>query len=124
MELMITINNNNDDSNYSDATLNVNECKGDNKNYEDKKCDIKNDDDDDTKDESCIIDECVIDVNPESLYVFDRNVFSKVGEGDMPPLEPPTPVANKPQSDTSTDTKTDPVANQPQPDTSTDRHQN
>ena len=105
--------NNNDDSNHSDTTVNFNECKVDDDNKNDE--DTKINDDDDMKDESCIIDEFVIDVNPESLYVFDRNVLSKVGEGDMPPLEPPTPVANKPRPDTSTDTKTDPT-DKPEPD--------
>ena len=46
-----------------------------------------NDDDISTNDDN------YVSINTASMYVFDRNVFSKVGEGDIPPLEVPSPTS-------------------------------
>ena len=60
--------------------------------------DEKNNDDDG--------DENYVNIDSNSMYVFDRNIHSKVGEGDMPPLEVPTPPPSSSTPSPSTTTTT------------------
>ena len=41
------------------------------------------------------LDDDYVNISPEQMNIFDRSVFSKVGEGDMPPLEPKSPATQR-----------------------------
>ena len=93
--------------------------------------DTKHDDDDDnfnfTSDNTSNSDtndsNDYVNISPQQVNVFDRNVFSKVGQGDLPPLEASTPQSQNrapstPQSQNrapSTPSQEQPHAPSPEP---------
>ena len=92
-EIVIDTNNSNDE-NKNDTNNSSDEKKNDND------LDMKHDNDE----RKVVNDDNYFDISSDSMYVFDRNVFSKVGEGDLPPLVPPSPQSSSlpPSSPTST----------------------
>ena len=75
-------NSNNDEGNTSDTDSVSEEKKTEEK---DNNLNFTNSDQSNDND-------VYINVHPQQLSIFDRNVFSKVGEGDMPPLETGSPL--------------------------------
>ena len=74
-----------DDDHVSNDNNNSN--NNNNNNNEHKNCD-------DNDERKVVNDDNYVDLSSDSMYVFDRNVFSKVGEGDIPPLVSPSPQQN------------------------------
>ena len=82
-----------DDNENENVVINDNDDVKDNSNKSENNVDMKNNDEVLNEVSN---DDNYVNINSDSLYVFDRNVFSKVGSGDMPPLEVPSPDKNSP----------------------------
>jgi len=96
---LFEFNNNTDDTNDEEKK---DESKND-QNYTESKSEMKSEVDEKNENEhnNSTISDDYVNIDPYSMYVFDRNIYSKVGEGDMPPLEAPTPSSNPSHPSTS-----------------------